>query len=42
MLPNWNPTCEFRAIDGADHFYSGKHRELETVIAGFFDKEYRL
>ena len=37
MLPKWNPTCEFKAIEGADHFYSGKSRELEAVIAAFFD-----
>ncbi|MEJ2586377.1 MAG: alpha/beta hydrolase [Deltaproteobacteria bacterium] len=39
MIRKWNPACEFRRIEGADHFYSGKIRELEAAISAFFDKE---
>jgi alpha/beta superfamily hydrolase len=31
-LPGWNSTAEFEIIDGADHFYSGRLNELETVL----------
>lgn len=35
MLPIWNPEAEFRPIDGADHFYSGKTGDLKRIINGF-------
>ena len=32
VLPGWNSTAEFKIIDGADHFYSGRLSELATVL----------
>ena len=33
LLPGWNPNAAFREIPGADHFYFGYFKELETVLA---------
>jgi alpha/beta superfamily hydrolase len=35
ILPKWNPTAEFRIIQGADHFYQTRTSELSTVIRKF-------
>lgn len=34
-LPNWNPDARFDIIDGADHFYGGYLKELESAVLGF-------
>jgi uncharacterized protein len=31
-LPNWNPDAYFDLIDGADHFYGGYLKELESAV----------
>ena len=31
-LPNWNPDARLDIIDGADHFYGGYLRELESAV----------
>lgn len=33
MVKNWNPIADFKVIDGADHFYFGHFKELETLVA---------
>jgi len=33
LLPGWNPDAVFEEIQGADHFYFGFFKELETVLA---------
>ena len=35
MLPVWNPEAALRVIQGADHFYWGKTRELRSIIHEF-------
>lgn len=32
MLPNWNPSANFKVIDGSDHFYSRHSRQLEEAL----------
>jgi alpha/beta superfamily hydrolase len=32
MLPTWNPSAHFDIIDGSDHFYSRRTRQLEDVL----------
>lgn len=32
-LSDWNPAVRFEIIPGADHFYSGTHDALESVMA---------
>jgi len=39
MLPDWNPDIRFEIIQGADHFYWGKTREIEAVVRSFLDPE---
>lgn len=39
MLPDWNPHIRFEIIQGADHFYWGKIREIEAVVRSFLDSE---
>jgi hypothetical protein len=38
MLPGWNPGARFEVVQGADHFYSGKTRELGRIIREFLDQ----
>lgn len=33
MIPQWNKKAHFEVIDGADHFYGGYIRELESVLS---------
>jgi alpha/beta superfamily hydrolase len=33
MLTIWNPAARLEVIDGADHFYSGYTRNLESVLS---------
>lgn len=35
MLPTWNPSARLDVIDGSDHFYSRRIRQLEDVLAGY-------
>ncbi len=39
MLPRWNEQAVFRAIQGADHFYSGHEEELIDIIGAFLREE---
>ena len=32
ILPQWNPEAELRIIEGADHFYTGCLKDLETAL----------
>lgn len=32
MMSAWNPNARFEVIDGADHFYGGYLKQLETVL----------
>jgi len=32
MIPAWNPDARFEVIDGADHFYGGYLKQLESVL----------
>ena len=32
MIPKWNPNARFEVIDGADHFYGGYLKELESIL----------
>jgi uncharacterized protein len=32
MLPRWNPEAELKIIEGADHFYSGCFKRLESAL----------
>lgn len=33
MIPQWNEKARFEVIDGADHFYGGYIKELESVLS---------
>jgi len=33
MIPQWNEKARFEVIDGADHFYGGYMKELESVLS---------
>ena len=33
MLPRWNPDARFEIVDGADHFYGGYMRQLESILS---------
>ncbi len=33
MIPQWNEKSRFEVIDGADHFYGGYMKELESVLS---------
>jgi alpha/beta superfamily hydrolase len=35
MMPVWNPEAELKIIQGADHFYQGKSREIEKIISDY-------
>jgi len=35
MLPAWSPEARFEVIDGADHFYGGYLKDLESVLSSF-------
>jgi alpha/beta superfamily hydrolase len=35
MMTVWNPEAELKIIQGAEHFYQGKSREIETIIGDF-------
>ncbi|UCB50747.1 MAG: hypothetical protein JSW56_07765, partial [Deltaproteobacteria bacterium] len=39
MLPKWNEQAVLRAIQGADHFYSGYEEELIDIIREFLNTE---
>jgi len=32
ILPRWNPEVSVEVIEGADHFYAGCERQLETIL----------
>ncbi|UCD90333.1 MAG: alpha/beta hydrolase [Desulfobacterales bacterium] len=34
-LPTWNPDARFDIIDGADHFYGGYLKELESALLNY-------
>ena len=34
-LPNWNPDARLDIIDGADHFYGGYLKELESAVLSY-------
>ena len=34
-LPTWNPGARFDIIDGADHFYGGYLKELESTLLNY-------
>ena len=34
-LLQWNPEAALEIVDGADHFYSGYLKKLETTIAAY-------
>ncbi len=38
LLETWNPAALFAVIQGADHFYGGKGRELSLAIQDFLDQ----
>ncbi len=33
MMSTWNPNARFEVIDGADHFYGGYLKELESILS---------
>ena len=33
LLPTWRPEARFEVIDGADHFYGGYIKNLESVLS---------
>jgi hypothetical protein len=33
MIPQWNEKAGFEVIDGADHFYGGYMKGLESVLS---------
>jgi uncharacterized protein len=35
LLPHWNDAAAFKIIEGADHFYGGYLRELESILEAF-------
>ena len=37
MLPSWNPDASLKIIEGADHFYGGKLKELIDIIQNFLN-----
>ena len=37
MTPTWNPEAVLKIIEGADHFYWGKSKELKAIIHEFLD-----
>ena len=41
MLPQWNRDADFKIIQGADHFYWGKTREIERAIESLLDQDGR-
>jgi len=36
MISTWNPNARFEVIDGADHFYGGYLKQLESVLSSTF------
>lgn len=32
---DWNPDAAFRVIPGADHFYGGREKDLQSLVSGF-------
>jgi uncharacterized protein len=34
-LPHWNDAAAFKIIEGADHFYGGYLKELESILEAF-------
>jgi alpha/beta superfamily hydrolase len=36
MISTWNPDARFEVIDGADHFYGGYLKQLESVLHSMF------
>ena len=36
MISTWNPNARFEVIDGADHFYGGYLKQLESVFSSTF------
>lgn len=39
LMPLWNPEAAFRVIQGADHFYWGKTRDIEEIIHEFLEQD---
>ncbi len=37
LLPSWNSEASFEIIEGADHFYWGKSKNLRMIIQKFLD-----
>ena len=35
LMPGWNPRASFKEIQGADHFYFGFLKELESVLTEY-------
>jgi len=35
LMPGWNPRASFKGIQGADHFYFGFFKELESVLTEY-------
>jgi hypothetical protein len=36
VMPVWNPEARLTVIDGADHFFSGRTKQLEAALAALF------
>lgn len=39
LIALWNPEAEFKIIEGADHFYQGKTREIEAIIGDYLRRK---
>jgi alpha/beta superfamily hydrolase len=39
LMPLWNPEAAFRVIQGTDHFYWGKTRDIEEIIHEFLQQD---
>jgi hypothetical protein len=35
MLPTWNPEAQLEVINGADHFYDGYIKALESILSAY-------
>ena len=38
QLPQWNPTAAMETVDGCDHFYSGRTRQLEQILQQYISE----
>ena len=38
QIPLWNPEAVFKVLEGSDHFYGGRTREIEALVEDFLEK----